>query len=272
VVLGLQHLWRVGRAMRVGWWTGALAYVARVRGDDGDEGSEERELKRRAMIVGRAWREAHAGLVEAEDGEDEEDVEDDGFDIGDAALQKGQAWGGAAESEAWTGTKTGRDGRPLLPDKSRVRVRSCASGGNMERSKLEIPPCFIAEVEELPRDSHIEWSSVGVSGRVEQGRDGRSTAIKTTCAHKDGTLGYTEVWWEVMRTESDWYDKLRWLGKEGYDLFVEVYTSVGVPESLAKDIPGAMVVPCKSVWTVDGEEVNAVMKLWSLDKIAIVGE
>jgi len=197
----------------------------------------------------------------------DEDIEDDdGFDIGDAALRRGRAWG-AVESETRTGTKTSRDGRPLLPDRSCVRVRSFDNGRHVEQSGLKIPPCFIAEVEELPRNADVEWSSVGVSGKVEQGRDGSGTAIETTCAHKDGTLSYTEVWWEVLRTEGDWDDKLRCRGKKGYDLFVEVYTSVGVPEWLAEDIPGAMIVPCRSIWTGDGEEVDAVVKIWHLHEI-----
>jgi len=261
-VLGLQHLWRIGRAMRVGWWTGCLAYVARAKGDGNGE-NKKAELMWRAKIVGRVWREAHARLVKSN--EEDENAEDEEFDVADAALRGGRGWG-SVESEKTTESKAGTDGRPNLPDRSCVYIRSVDKGRHIQQPDLKPPPCFIAEVEDLPRNADVEWTSVGVSGKLNQVRDD-STVIETTEAHKDGTWSETEIWWEVLRTEVDWDDKVRCLPNGGCDLFVEVYTSVGVPEWLEKHIPGAMIVPCRSVWVGDGEQVDAVVKIWILDEI-----
>lgn len=51
------------------------------------------------------------------------------------------------------------DGRPRLPDYEMVE----GTDGN------SIPPCFVVQVEELPRGADIEWTSLGLAkSRIEK--------------------------------------------------------------------------------------------------------
>lgn len=242
-VLGLQHLWRVGRATRVGWWTGAMVFLARVTGGDGGSG-DRREIRRRARVVGEVWRAAHA-RPDA-DGGDEDDDDDEQFDVADAALRRG--WGNIASQRDRGGSSTRAvvDGRPQLPDWD--CVRAAAAG-----EEVEAPPCFVVEVEGLPRDADVEWSSVGIAVA-----DGGCVCVDSgVIIGKDSRR---QVRWEALRTQDDWIEHASKKDTTG-ERFLEVYTSVGVPEALEVD-GTTMRVPCRSVWTSAGEAVDAVVKIW----------
>ncbi|KAF2810425.1 uncharacterized protein BDZ99DRAFT_463000 [Mytilinidion resinicola] len=133
-VLALQHLWRIGRVMNVGWWTGGVAFISHCSSDEGSK---------RAKLAAEAWRAIHLKLKPNLNSEDE-DAEEQGNDV--------DVWhtkhGGFSGSE---GVET--DQRPALPDYDRV------NGGG----EGAIPPCFTAQVQELPRAADIEWTSVGLA-------------------------------------------------------------------------------------------------------------
>lgn len=124
--LSLQHLWRVGRALDVGWWIGGVAFIV---------GNNEVEAK--ARIALRGWTQAHdPGLWLQETSDDDKTI-----DLWDRTH-------GAERSLAAQPTDD-----VGLPDFDRL----ASKGGPSE-------PAFLAvEVEELPRGVDIEWHSLGSS-------------------------------------------------------------------------------------------------------------
>ena len=123
--LALQHLWRIGRAMRVGWWTGAVAFI-----------TGESDMQMRAELAWEVWKGIHQrGLWE----EDEElDVDIDVWDRVHGTM------GNFVKEGA---------GNPPLPDFARFS----------HLAPFGIPGFLAAEVDELPRGCAIEWQSLGVA-------------------------------------------------------------------------------------------------------------
>ena len=122
--LALQHVWRIGRAMKVGWWTGGVAFIT---------GKDDVQMK--AEIAWEVWRRIH----EHELWEEDEELED-GFDVWD------RVHGGIASFvKHMAGTQP-------LPDFGRLpHSASC-----------DIPGFLAVEVDELPRGCDIEWQSLGL--------------------------------------------------------------------------------------------------------------
>lgn len=125
-ILSLQHLWRIGQIMDVKLWLGAVAFIGR---------SSQAPIEDRIQIALQAWKAAHSSSRENEENEEDgdEDEGDDGVDLWDRTHGRHQTYGQSAA----TSTK-----------------RADILGGF-------VPPCFVAEVETLPRDAPIEWASVG---------------------------------------------------------------------------------------------------------------
>ena len=123
--LALQHLWRIGKAMEVGWWTGGVAFIA---------GSGDMQLK--ARTAWEAWRGVHDREL-WERNEEEEDV----LDIWD------RRYGGMGclfKEKPVT--------RPL-PDFPRL----------VDWASSYVPRFLAVEVDELPRGCDIEWQSLGLA-------------------------------------------------------------------------------------------------------------
>ena len=121
--LALQHLWRIGKVMSVGWWMGGVAFI-----------TGKSELRMKATIAWEIWKAVHQKQLWVRDV-----AEDDDLDVWDMKY-------GGLES-----LKKGDAEIPSLPDIARL---SGSSSG--------IPPDFLAiQVEELPRGCDIEWQSLG---------------------------------------------------------------------------------------------------------------
>lgn len=269
-VLALQHLWRVGRAVRVDWWTGALAYVACV----GGAGDDKREVARRARVVGDIWKAAHAVRDAENTNASDDDGEDGNFDVGDAALRR--PWGAGAEETQTQSTppppndktKDKRtDARAPLPNWSSATPSSSSPSSSIPHHRRP-PPCFVAEVAALPLSASVEWTSVGIHGALTV--HSSSTTEGNVCVEtglRAGISTHTEVGWEVLRCEKDWercvLDAAR---EEGDGVFFEIWSAVGVPGGFwERGVRGVSVVPCRSVWTGEGEEIGAVVRVWVLE-------
>ena len=123
--LALQHLWRIGKAMNVGWWTGGVAFIT---------GKDDVQMK--AEIAWEIWKRIH----ERELWEEEEELDDD-FDLWD------RIHGGGMESLVKHMAET----QPL-PDFARL------SHG----ASYDIPGFLAIEVDELPRGCDVEWQGLGL--------------------------------------------------------------------------------------------------------------
>lgn len=122
--LALQHLWRIGKAMNVSWWTGGIAFV-----------TGESDVRMKAMTAWEIWKRVHQKELWETDG-----AEEDGLDAWD------KKYGGfgslVTEAEARS-----------LPDIARLSVSPF----------VEPPGFFAVHVDELPRGCNIEWQGVGVT-------------------------------------------------------------------------------------------------------------
>ncbi len=129
-VLSLQHLWRIGAEMKVGWWTSVVAYLPR---------NSPELIEEQAAIASQAWKMLHTRDAESMDEEAEE------RDIWEEKHYAGMEARGAVKAAH------------NLPDWSLVEAQS--------NKGSSIPPFFAIEVEELPRGSGIEWHAhLGVVG------------------------------------------------------------------------------------------------------------
>ena len=123
--LALQHLWRIGKAMSVSWWTGGIAFI-----------TGENDVRMKAIVAWKIWQGVHLKQLWEKD-----ELEDDGLDSWD---KKYGGLGSLVKDEAEV---------PSLPDIARL---SFSPSG-------ESPAFFAIQVNELPRGCDIEWQGVGVS-------------------------------------------------------------------------------------------------------------
>lgn len=122
--LALQHLWRIGKAMDVGWWTGGVAFIT---------GKDDVQMK--AEIAWDVWKRIHVREL----WEEEEKLEDS-FDVWDHVHT-----GMGSLVKHMAGTQP-------LPDFARLsHAASC-----------DIPGFLAIEVDELPRGCDIEWQGLGL--------------------------------------------------------------------------------------------------------------
>ncbi len=128
VVLSLQHLCRIGIDMNVGWWTGAVVYLPRGPLDT---------IREKAIVASKAWSFLHKQEMAKDD--------DDNDDSGDTWEERNDASMGM-----WGGEKT----EARLPDWS--MVEGAGTGAGSAGRNID-PPFFAVEIDELPRQSGVEW-------------------------------------------------------------------------------------------------------------------
>jgi diphthine-ammonia ligase len=218
-VLALQHLWRIGEAMQVDWWLGAVAFM-----------TGGAHVQAQVRIAWELWKKMHTRPVDDED-------EDEGPQL-----------------DAWD-IKYGRRAEELIPQ----AVESSLPKFSVldEDSELSIPPFLAVEVDELPRGSDIEWQGLG--SRCQQAtlmnlEDGTSTMV-------DGKYSYQCVEIDAKRSKVSLEERLCPLITsycQASDLSQAVlYTTLSVPEGFW---PG-QIVPCRSVWGLEGRRLTAAMVL-----------
>lgn len=221
--LSLQHLWRIGRRMDVEAWLGAVAVLAAETGPG--------NVSRVATALG-AWELAHRGTSHERDSGDESD---DGVDVWDlthrGALPRGH---GAGQSSSQPGM-------------------SCFTGGS-------IPPCFVVEVESLPRNATIEWASSGL------------TSCAGSISARSGTS--KDAIWHVLETEQS--VQAGWVALGDLGALEDLESMVGLPKEAtseciftlytADEVPhqwasqrGALIIPCRRLWDSEGKQVKAIV-------------
>ncbi|KPM35085.1 hypothetical protein AK830_g11481 [Neonectria ditissima] len=257
IVLSLQHLWRVGKELKIQYWTSSVAYFPR--------GESMTDMERNAKIAGLVWKQAHGSP------EDEEDAnEPDPWDL--KYNPEYQSLGSNAQ-----------DANRLVPDWSVLTLRQ------QNEPETCIPPMFAVEVEELPRQSAVEWHAHNGLSKVDE------SSLELTCDPEVGipgwrawqsivkvkkaTLVYTAVSYsfepqngkqsfeDLFKTMSTVYqNSLRRLSSNGPELIAQrpylVYVDaveVEDPWRLTQDTwDGLAIVPCRSVWSSSGERLMVV--------------
>ncbi|KAB8223419.1 hypothetical protein BDV33DRAFT_200686 [Aspergillus novoparasiticus] len=152
-VLSLQHMWRIGAAMQVDWWLGAVAYLT---GTD--------HIGTKAQIAWRLWEMMHAQQTDPD--EDDEGPVLDAWDI---------KYGGRAYDQ------------PINPEAAALPNISVV------QSDVLVPPFFAVQVAELPRGSDIEWQGLGYRcGGLKMAAEELDVGRKIDTI-TDGNLRYTGI-------------------------------------------------------------------------------
>ncbi|KAL7927732.1 hypothetical protein ACQKWADRAFT_317922 [Trichoderma austrokoningii] len=259
VTLSLQHLWRIGLEMKVQLWSSAVAYFAKSSSPD--------EMKRYAKAAGLAWKLAHGSPEDDEEDENELDPWD---------LKHNSQYASLGHSQ--------ENARASLPDWSIFTLRQ------QNEPESCIPPFFAAEVEELPRQSLVEWHAhVGLS-QIEEGsaeivyqsettsscwrawhmfvRTARATLVYTTLAHMPSPDDGNTSWGDLQQELSAAYaSSAKALGlaplvhhATPHLAYVEA-TSVAFQSSDVGDagpsVPFAT-IPCHTLWSAGGERIKCV--------------
>lgn len=230
-VLSLQHLWRIGRAMEVQWWLGAVAFLA---------GGEN--VKIRARIASETWKAMNTRGPDSRIEEDESEDDDDKVFV-----------------DAWDIKYGGKDD----PSKVKSRLLSLPDFDIVDNQGSRPPPFFAVQVDELPRGSDIEWQSQGVRCDkirvMEQRKDGVSTTTDTVVGHRD-SLVVSYIGIGIERLGSGLGEAIRasvemtvrmWPSATTFNTVV--YTSRPLAERLGQ----SQVIPCRSVYGSDGERLAA---------------
>ncbi|KAF7591166.1 hypothetical protein BBP40_001881 [Aspergillus hancockii] len=216
-VLALQHLWRIGAAMQVDWWLGAVAYLT---GAD--------HIGTKAQVAWYLWEMMHA---QRNDTEDEDEVPAlDAWDI----KYGGRAYDQPTNFEA-----------AALPNVSVVQ------------SDVLVPPFLAVQVTELPRGSDIEWQGLGYRcGGLKMAAEDLDIGYKIVTI-TDEDLRYTGIEIGLEQSGSDFDSCLQGVldkySKQQSVSHAVLYTAQPVSWNAW---PG-QVVPCTSVWGQKGRQLAA---------------
>lgn len=152
--LSLQHLFRIGKTMKISWWTGAVAFITAP------------DPQRKARIAYQAWKVVHdssssssfPGILQSINNQNNKDHDDDGLDAWDKKYGAGRktfCFGGGGQEE-----EEDQEHRKI-PNWEHVKKKGGAVGGGGDGGGL-IPGFFAVEVSQLPRHALAEWSSLGL--------------------------------------------------------------------------------------------------------------
>lgn len=225
--LSLQHLWRIGLATKVDWWIGAIVFLARDHRQRG---------RQKARIASRLWQAIHS----RDTAEAEEEADLDIWDIKHGLTEDPRMAQGGPSLPNWE----------VLVD----------GDGNANH-----PPCFTVEVEQLPRNSDIEWQALGTTGvRIEPPggvpciTDPETRIWRTKLDEQKGSF-YTIEIAEIQNTNlCDRIDAV--LSEIGVDpdqnlAHCTIYTSYGQSVSRWK----GQLVPCYNVYGSGGSSIAAAI-------------
>ncbi|KAI5197159.1 hypothetical protein AUEXF2481DRAFT_543159 [Aureobasidium subglaciale EXF-2481] len=119
-----------------------------------------------------------------------------------------------------------------------------------------VPPCFVAEVEGLPRDAVVEWASTGVKGcegAVQTKETKEGVCTRQTLDIKVGLEEVTMAGWVAV----DSVDELSKVEIPS-SYVCTVYTTQILPEAWVKQRQPT-IVPCYRLWDGQGVKVAVVV-------------
>ncbi|KAF2156811.1 hypothetical protein K461DRAFT_325477 [Myriangium duriaei CBS 260.36] len=210
-VLSLQHLWRIGTVMNVNLWLGAVVFLGRTANDI----PRERYLH----AARQAWKRAHSHGSAVP--KDDSDASDDEVDVWD------RKYGRAGVSE---------------PPQSASTYRSTITNEC-------VPPLFVAEVQTLPRNAPVEWSSTGWT-------DDQSTFHVLISARRDASETLLAGWLALSSVAE--VEPILQAAQIPGEALCTVYTTSILPSVLVDKLQ-PQVIPCFRLWDEDGHRLAAVV-------------
>ncbi len=217
--LALQHLWRIGKSMRVSCWLGGVAFIAPPSSSSAE---------RKARLVWNAWKLVHQPDFNSQRSGEEDDVPQ--FDVWDRKFNGGGGFGGMNEREKEKDT--------LLPDWERVK------------SEETVPGFFAVHVDQLPRGSEVEWQALGARKcdvRIEP--HNQSVYDQTSCSIPGRSVSYLSILPGASVREA--------LSTIQHTQEITIYTSLSQFDAGVEAVDGAQIVPCKNVWGREGRMLAA---------------
>ncbi|KAJ4301271.1 hypothetical protein N0V90_003362 [Kalmusia sp. IMI 367209] len=224
-LLALQHLFRIGRTQHVTWWPAGIAMIP--------ASADAQSQEERVRIAQATWASIHNPSTDSAHGTPDEAPEPDAWDRKNFS----KAFDDATE-------------RAPIPDR---RIFDRTSGPHAPPSDRR-PPCFVAEVDALPRYASIEWACIGLDVQhvcPSHTQLGNYIHRFSVGPDPDDDIGYFSV--EITDAE-DGRDVVEEYGCRYGTLYVS-------PRLKRRDwnLLGIAWVPCKRVWGADGTEVGAVL-------------
>ncbi|GKZ36611.1 hypothetical protein AbraIFM66950_007764 [Aspergillus brasiliensis] len=218
VVLSLQHLWRIGHAMEVDWWLGAVAFI-----------TGEEHIETQARLAWNIWERMHARHEREDDGDGES-----GLDVWDIK------YGGRAHEQATS---------PSTPDLPNFEV--------VQSEDALVPAFFAVQIEELPRGSDIEWQGLGYRcGGLRMAAEAADYGRKTTVSTEQN-LSYIGIEIDMEQSGSDLDSYLQLVLQKLPEVAEGSHAIIYTSQPLSKPAFPAQIVPCKSVWGPKGRELAA---------------
>ncbi|KAL8912433.1 MAG: hypothetical protein Q9171_002526 [Xanthocarpia ochracea] len=240
--LALQHLWRIGKAMNVSWWVGAIAFV--VAGKD--------DIQGKAHVTALAWTEIHAQERGSGLTGDLTRTDDTAFDVWNQQCVDGGSF------------MTGRE-NDVLPDFSCLSVVPKDEAATPNGHSV-VPPFFAIEVAQLPRSSQIEWQGVGVSQAAVKffetiWEHGNSI---TACSMVSDEKMFGFIGIRLSSTEDEMDNQIE---STIFMLFkrcnvskaAKGHRTLYTAHEMDMKRVEAQIIPCRSIWNVQGEELSAAL-------------
>ena len=229
--LALQHQWRIGIEMRVGWWAGGVAFVA---------GAQDAAAKARAAWC--CWRGMHQRPPAAEVDDDEAD----GLDAWD------RKYGGQGSLAAEAAPA------PALPDFASVTAAD-------EGAEALVPGFFAVQVEALPRGCAIEWQGVGIADAklaysVAELGNGACSRVCTVVSGGGGAFEHVAFPLATCSEEECLEECVRRVnrreGRQGDGRRGDFHATLYTTSASAFCGVEAQLVPCERVWGAGGVELR----------------
>lgn len=220
--LSLQHLWRIGVAMRVDWWLGAVVFLAN---------EQQPRVQGKVRVAWELWKNLNSRHVDQDDDEDEEEAALDAWDI--------------------------KYGRREDPRHASPRGHSLPNF-DVVRETPQIPPFLAVQVDTLPRGSDIEWQGLGSRcDRVKTTEDttGESDKVWSTVVDDQTTFYSIEIGMEQFGPSFETHVQ-QVLGRLG-DLIETAQLTIYTACPLTKGPWKGQIVPCKAVWGQQGRRLAA---------------
>ncbi|KAL1989161.1 hypothetical protein VTN96DRAFT_3708 [Rasamsonia emersonii] len=221
--LSLQHLWRIGVAMRVDWWLGAVVFLAN---------DQQQRVQGKVRVAWELWKNMNSQHINQNDDDDEE-VALDAWDI-----------------------KYGRreDPRHASPRGHSLPNLDVVSG------TPQMPPFLAVQVDTLPRGSDIEWQGLGSRcDRVKitaEDTTSQSDKVWSTVVDDQTTFYSIEIGTEQFGPSFETHVQ-QVLGRLGDDVIETAQLTIYTACPLTKGPWKGQVVPCKAVWGQQGRRLAA---------------
>ncbi|PQE03429.1 hypothetical protein CJF30_00005452 [Rutstroemia sp. NJR-2017a BBW] len=241
--LSLQHLLRIADAMNIGWFSSACVYIPSSSSSSPSPSTQSR-------LAYQAWKTLHTPPTSSSDKSDSDEEEQ--RDIWAEKYQFGHAVDIEEELKTY-------------PDFSLL----LGTGGEKEGG-VSVPPFWVAEVEELPRGSEVEWhAGVGVCrGGVEISttyQPNTGTTITITSTTSQSTTTYHRTHFIPYHPSSTTPSSLALPSDPTLPLplhLLYIDTSLPSLQEIVDRVGGRGIIPCKSLWDGEGRRLGVVGVWW----------